>query len=106
MVNHRIQLFQGISLTSPTVNGISPTRAGILCVYVRAAYLQPGHALEAAGGGECYDLGMDHAEAPASRRSPKGCPKRVQSVKDEYARRITEVRCVYSRLTSNSRCNG
>ena len=106
MVNYRIQLFQGISLTSPTVQAISPTRAGILCVNVRAAYLQPGHALEVAGGGERCHLGMDRAEAPASRRSPTGCPTRVQSVKDEYARRVTEVRCVHSRLTSNSRCNG
>ena len=59
MVNHWIQLFQGISLTSPTVQAISPTRAGILCVQVRAAYLQPGHALDAAGGRERYHLGRD-----------------------------------------------
>jgi hypothetical protein len=73
---------------------------------VRVAYLQPGHAPKAAGGGERYHLGMDGAEAPASRRSQRGCPTRVQSVKDEYARRVTEVRCAHSRLTSNSRCNG
>jgi hypothetical protein len=74
MVNHRIQLFQGISLTSPTVQANSPTRAGILCVYVRAAYLQPGHAPKAADGGERYHWGMGGAEAPASRQSPKGGP--------------------------------
>jgi hypothetical protein len=50
---------------------------------VRAAYLQPGHVPKAAGGGERYHLGMDGAEAPASRRSPKGCLARVQSVKDD-----------------------
>jgi hypothetical protein len=98
--------FQGISRTSSVVRTIYPQRVGITCVYVRAAYLQPGHAPKAAGGEERYHLGMDGAEARASRRPPEGCPTCVQSVKDEYARRVTEVRCVRSRLTSNSWCNG
>ena len=87
MVNHRIQLFQGISLTSSIVHAIYPQRAGLTCVKVRAAYLQPGHAPKAAGGGERYHLGMDDAQNPVSRRSPNWDVLHVsKSVKDEYAR--------------------
>jgi hypothetical protein len=65
-----------------------------------------GSLSDARSGAGRYLLEMDFHESPTGGPSPAGLPTPAPGVECGSARRVAEILCLRSRLTSYSRCNG